>query len=135
MLSIALAGCIGEPPAEPIEPTFASIEEHLLRSRCTGPCHSGGEENAAGHLDLSVDPWTALVEAPARSRQCGDEDRVLVVPGRPDESLLWKKLEARAAGHAPPCGVGMPPPPDRPAVPDEARAAVRSWIETGALAD
>jgi Protein of unknown function (DUF1553)/Protein of unknown function (DUF1549)/Planctomycete cytochrome C len=78
----------------------------ILARRCLD-CHSGTD--AKGKLDLS-----RMTRALA-----GGESGAVIVPGRPDESLLWERVDADEM------------PPKSPLTAAE-RAVLRQWIASGA---
>ena len=78
----------------------------LLAGRCLD-CHAGAE--AKGGLDLLT----------AKGVADGGDGGPAVVPGKPAESLLWRRV---AAGEM---------PPKRP-LPERERAVLKAWIEGGA---
>lgn len=78
----------------------------LLTRRCAG-CHSGGE--AKGQLDLTT-----------REKQLtGGETGPALVPGQPDKSLVWQRVEQNEM------------PPKHP-LPEEEKRVLKAWIEAGA---
>lgn len=90
----------------------------LFRATCA-QCHMYG--NLRGNYSL---------DTPERARIAGDSGGhwPLIVPGKPEESLLWRKLVERR----PPVGDQMPlmePPLDA-----RGKALVEQWIRGGALA-
>lgn len=98
-------------------PEIEALRSDIFTPGCALPtCHTSVD--AAAGLDLqAVDLEAQLVGAP--SGTC--DGWIRVVPGAPDESLLYLKI----AGPVP-CGTLMPPPAGLPA---EQVACVRSWIE------
>ena len=78
----------------------------ILARRCLD-CHSGADPK--GKLDLSRRP----------SAMAGGESGEAIVPGKPDESLLWEQVESGE----------MPPKSPLPA---GEKAALRDWIAAGA---
>jgi hypothetical protein len=105
----------------PIGANWTSIHAQVVTPSCLGSrCHGG---TTASGLDLT-DPTLALatLRSGSGTGECGG--RPLLVPGDPDASLFFAKLD-RAA----PCGAAMPPGAslDRAAL-----AAIEAWIEAGA---
>jgi hypothetical protein len=94
------------------EPRDAPSLEHeilpLLKARCQ-KCH--GPIKPKGKLNLSS----------ARSLVRGGENGAVVVPGKPDESLIWEQV----------ANDDMPPRPGEPLSADE-KGILRRWIERGA---
>jgi hypothetical protein len=125
---ILLAAC-GDDGGQkvPPEPTFTRVfEEVVTATRCGGPlCHG---LTAGGFRMGSKDAvYTAFVGQPGGGAHCGDSGYIRVVPGDPEASLLYLKLD-----HRQPCGDPMPGG-DR--LPDEQIELVRAWIEAGAHND
>jgi Protein of unknown function (DUF1553)/Protein of unknown function (DUF1549)/Planctomycete cytochrome C/Concanavalin A-like lectin/glucanases superfamily len=89
-------------PASGFDASVATI----LARRCLD-CHSGPEPK--GKLDLSR--RSAVLE--------GGEGGPAIVPGRPDQSPLWERVEAGE----------MPP---KAALPEDEKVALREWIAAGA---
>jgi hypothetical protein len=126
---------VGEPVSTiervPLEPSWADIYERLIVRRCAGaPCH--GEQRQA-ELDLRGDAATVLqtlLDGRARGRDCLFTDAPLLVPGQPDQSLFFQKLNGRNAEGRAVCGDLMPIGALR--LSEASLAAVRTWIEAGA---
>jgi hypothetical protein len=81
-------------PTPDLEPTFASVQSLIIsqpdvsgRTACV-PCHTSAGRTPAAGLNLAVDPYNALVNAPARNRP----GEILVIPGDPTNSYLIRKL-------------------------------------------
>jgi len=101
--------------------TWTEVYDSIF-PRCTS-CHGG--DTGDGDLALGDDAqsaYAALVGQTSTSPTCGQQP--YVVPGEPDQSLLFAKLTA------PPCGAVMP----YRATPlsDTELELVRSWIAAGA---
>lgn len=88
----------------------------FARDCSSSACHGGSDP--AGSLDLALPGWETKVIGAAAS-ECGGQ--VLVVPGDPEGSYLFRKLvDAKPA-----CGSRMP----KGSTPDDAQVAcVRAWI-------
>ncbi|MCC6510877.1 MAG: hypothetical protein IT423_17375 [Pirellulaceae bacterium] len=93
---------------------YAADIAPLLMENCNG-CHINGRRASGG---LSMDNFAAM-------RRGGDSGRV-IVPGKPDESLLIKKLKGLA---------GQRMPAGRPALSDAKIALISTWIKEGATYD
>ena len=119
----------------PLEPTFFSLDANVFGPRCTGPCHSGGEEFAAGGLDMEPDARLALLDVLADSTKCRDSGLTLLVEGEPEASLAYLKVRAKREDTEPPCGDPMPPGSSRAPLTVAQVEALRAWIEAGAPAD
>jgi hypothetical protein len=115
-------------------PLFSELNRDVLAKRCTFACHSGGEFAAAG-LDMSGDTHSALLQGPPIDPTCAALGLARIVPGKPDESLLYLKIVAKTRGSQPPCGESMPSGANKAALSEDEVAAVRAWIEAGARDD
>lgn len=116
-------------PMRSYAPTMTAVYEEILKKTCAQPfCHLG----AAGSTPLFSDKdssYQALVNMLAAGTKCGDSGAVLVVPGDPDASLLYRKIEVPRPSDL--CGDPMPggggPPLD-----DGGINQIKTWIEQGA---
>ena len=129
----AAPGCDVEEPTPPAKPTFARVNEEILKPSCTFACHSGGD-NAAGGLDLSEDPYGVLVGTEPTALACVGVAMKRVAPGDPNTSLVYVKLVAKQENVDPICGDVMPPAPS-PALTQDQLDLVRAWIAAGAPND
>ncbi|MPZ18003.1 MAG: hypothetical protein GEV06_08835 [Luteitalea sp.] len=119
-------------PTPSLEPTFSNIRENILestdaagRTACVA-CHTSAGRPPAGGLDLSRDPYAALVNAPSRQR----EGAVHVVPGDPAGSYLMQKLQGTAGI------IGLRMPRNGPPYLTEGQVLViERWIQLGARND
>jgi hypothetical protein len=115
---------------------MTAIYDQILNSRCAQPfCHLG----VAGSPPIFSDKeasYGALVNAPASGMKCADAGAddagagwVLVVPGDPDSSLLYRKIESPIPADL--CGDPMPGGGQRPL---DARdiQQIQQWITQGA---
>jgi hypothetical protein len=128
---LLLTGCLGgsssgsgngngTPPPDPMEPTLASIQQHVFSPICT-QCHSGGAAPEGLRLE-SGQSHGHLVEV--ESRQV---DLYRVEPGNPDDSYLIHKLEGTNA-------VGDRMPQGGPFLSQSDINVIRQWITDGAEA-
>jgi len=104
---------------------LSSLEENYFQKSCalSASCHSGGQP--AGGLDLSIgNSYDALVNVPGVFAP----QKMLVVPGDPDNSFLVQKVEAPEPGE----GTLMPLGATEPMDPDCRIKALRDWIAAGA---
>lgn len=109
---------------------FSAIYEQLIAPRCAGMvCHTG---SSGGGLSVPAGTTASkvrasIVDGAATGSECAGSGMMLLVPGDPDMSLLYRKL-----ADDPPCGSRMPP-----ATPFTASelARVREWIVNGAHDD
>ncbi len=99
--------------------TQASLKSDVFASACAlSGCH-GATTPAAG-LDLTVSDLVAVTAGQAASSCSG---WVLVAPGDPDASLLYRKLSGNVPSE---CGDAMPPA--GPALSEAQLACVKGWI-------
>jgi hypothetical protein len=91
------------------------IERDVLTTDCGGATCHGAADPAAG-----VDLETAGVASRLSGAPSSCEDMLLIAPGDPDASLLYRKLEPD-----PPCGSQMPLGGELDEV---ALGCVRAWI-------
>ena len=100
-------------------PALDEVRQVFAMSCSFSSCHS--TDRGAGGLTLQVEPLKALVGVPST----GATDRILVVPGQPDDSYLMEKLTVEM----PALGDRMPPSTSL----DSARLdLIVRWIQTGA---
>ena len=136
--ALALAACAGsddEPEVSPacLEATmhddFTWIEANILQRGCGAfrSCHQG-TATEAGKLNLEVGrAYDELVSQPSSLHA----DRLLVSPGKPDESYLLVALGA-VPGPLPMKGRM---PLNNPPLCEQKIDALRRWIEAGAKRD
>src|SRR5262249_30505045 len=106
-LILASACARGEDRTAPA-PSFQKDVGPLFQAKCQR-CH--GEKTRKADLDLST-PVNILK---------GGESGKVIVPGKPDESLLYEKVHS-----------GMMPPGKKDRLSDAEVALIRRWIEAGA---
>ncbi|MCA9008794.1 MAG: DUF1549 domain-containing protein [Planctomycetaceae bacterium] len=97
--------------AEP--PLFERGVREIFATKCLD-CHGLDKAKRKAELDLRS----------ASSTLTGGESGPAVVPGQPDNSLLWKMIESQAM-----------PPEGAMALTDEERATIHAWIAGGAESD
>ena len=93
-LSVFLAlGVLGAVDAD-TPTTFTAINAQILKPSCAAfsSCHSAAGAKQAGKLDLSVDPYTALVGAMCDNNKAKAEARLRVKPSDSANSFLYMKL-------------------------------------------
>lgn len=110
-------------------PSFTEVYENVLVAYgCTaGYCHGG----MAGGL-MMTDEATAyanLVEVDATTAVCGLMQRV--VPGAPDQSIMWMRVRPAALDMGMACAPKMPQ--GMMGLPDAEAQLVNDWIAGGAL--
>lgn len=102
---------IAEPPPEPIEATFSSIDKNIFQVSCV-KCHA--PEKSASSVLLTREE---LMDSP----------RDLVLPGNANESGLVLSLERKDGKRMPPAKKGYEP------LKPEQLKAIREWISQGAV--
>ena len=123
-----------------LEPKLSSIDKGLFRVSCgiSGAkainCHSRDGAASSSGLDLSLDPYTNLVNRVAQNRGATTplQTFLLVTPGdgSPEGSFLVRKLQLIDPAN-PIYGSGMPA--DAPgSICSDAVGVVRLWIAQGA---
>lgn len=119
-------------PTPSLEPTFSNIRENIFettdtagRTACVA-CHTSAGRPPAGGLDLSRDPYAALVNAPSLQK----DGAIQVIPGDPNGSYLIQKLEGTAGI----VGLRMPRG-GPPYLTDGQILVVERWIQLGARND
>jgi hypothetical protein len=117
----ACAGAACDAPPVEREPTLTAIRADIFNPRCSfNACHGG--TNPVRGLDLQNDPFGTLVDV------VGEEGGIVrVVPGEPEESLLFQVLQG-------PVGATRQMPPGV-VVDDADIEQVRAWIAAGAADD
>ena len=113
-----------------VTPDLPSIHAALSGMVCKA-CHSSGPDNNFLSGDACA-MYNALVGKTAVSTGCGMSGLTVVVAGKPEDSLFWKKINASPA---PPCGATMPLGAASPLAVTNAplAEAIRSWIAAGAV--
>src|SRR5262249_23322589 len=105
------------------DPTFPAIYTEIFQTKgCTESfCH--GKEGKLG-MNSAGEAYEQLVDVKAAGELCAKSELLRVKPGKPDESLLYKKLQAD-----PSCGVRMPV---GGMLDDKQMQQIKAWIEAGA---
>jgi hypothetical protein len=110
---LGLLSACGAPPA-----TLTQVQTEVFGVSCVfSACHRGG--TPMGSLNLEGGVWSKVVNVTA----FGTQGELLVLPGKPESSFLFKKLSGTA-----PTGRM---PPDQP-LDAQRLEMVRSWIADGA---
>lgn len=128
----------GAAGAGPAPGTFGSIYKNIIVAvGCNGAalCHAGTVGAGALSMNNKDQAYDALVGVMAMGKNlmmnkgmdCKDSGLTRVVPGKPDESLLMLKLQAKQ-----PCGDPMPPA--TPLTPEKVQEFL-DWIANGAIND
>ena len=118
-------------PTPDLQPTFESIRKDIFettdlagRTSCI-TCHTSSGRTPAGNLNMSIDPYAAMVGVPSRQRT----DLMIVAPGNPDASYLIHKLEGPTMWPI----VNLQMPRNGPPYLTAGQIQViRRWIEIGA---
>ncbi len=118
----------------PQKPSVQALTE-LFAAKCTD-CHNpNGPANRgpSGGLDLETDFYSALINVEAHQDSAGKIGMKRVVPGKPEESLLYLKVSAKTEEFV--YGKAMPAAPlgkSWTALSAAEIDLVRSWIAAGA---
>jgi hypothetical protein len=138
-----LVACGGEPTKDPtptpedpepqlpaIEPRLSVIQAKVLGPGCTlSQCHAAGQADEA--LELAEGrSYEELVNKAANNPAARSEGRILVVPGKPEESFLVMKLRSPLDSKY---GVVMPRGSE--GAKQNEYDAIVEWIRRGALND
>lgn len=90
---------------------FAAVQA-IVNTRC-GTCHTG----PSGKERLDVSSYASLMK--------GTEHGPIIIPGKPDESLIMKVMSGNGAKQMPPRGKGQP-------ATTEEMKTISDWIAAGA---
>ncbi|HEX4511445.1 MAG TPA: hypothetical protein VH328_15255 [Burkholderiaceae bacterium] len=142
MIAVALgAGCDDDGgPTGPVDMSvavphnFDQINTLILQPLCGSfsVCHSKDGAKDAGKLDLTNDPYNALIGVLSDNTQAASEGLLRVKICDPDNSFLWKKLNLPETQKDSMVGYGASMPKDNPHLPPEQLAAIHDWIARGA---
>jgi len=129
-VALGALGC-GSAPTPPT--TFKDINTQILKPSCAAfsSCHSAAGAKSAGNLDLSADPYTALVNAMCDNNKAKAETRVRVKPSDSANSFLYMKLTLMGSK----TGYGDPMPQSNLPLDDYLIQGVKTWIDKGAPND
>lgn len=123
---VLLIGCVDPIYGVPLDGSAGSSSDETgwcqVQEIFQGHCLSCHGSAALGGLDLSTDPHAATVGQAAAT----DSSLVLVVPGDPQASFLYRKAAGLQGADQ---GTAMPPPSGLPAA---ELAALEAWIADGA---
>ena len=108
---IPLAGASGDPPKAPPAVDFARDVSPILTKHCVA-CHGPDKQKGGLRLDRAADALAG-----------GDSGKA-IVPGKPAESLLLKRIVAADAAER--------MPPNRDSLTAEQIRTLTAWIEAGA---
>jgi hypothetical protein len=134
ILSGACGGGSAGDMAAPVPHNFDQIRAEILSPSCANfiSCHSSTSP-AVNKLDLTKDPYAALVGVPAYNTQAAGEGLLRVKPCDPDNSFLVKKLELPLNLTDSNVGYGVSMPNGNGHLTPEQIKAIRDWISRGAL--
>jgi hypothetical protein len=118
------AGTAGS-AAEPSGPSFTAVYDSVFVSCQNKACH-GGRDGLGLRMETRDTAYSSLVDQPASETvgMCGGKGLVLIVPFKPEESLVFLKVSGQ-----PPCGGAMPPGGSPTA---EQVEQLKAWIAAGA---
>lgn len=98
------------------ELTFNRDIRPILSDKCFA-CHGADEKKREAKLRL---------DTPDAATAKNEDGKAAIVPGKPDESLLWERIVTTDEDDV------MPPPKSHKQLSDAEREKVRKWIEQGA---
>jgi hypothetical protein len=129
-LALGVLGCGGSPTPPT---TFTEINAQILKPSCAAfsSCHSAAGAKQAGNLDLSADPYTALVGAMCDNNKAKAEARLRVKPSDSANSFLYMKLVLTGSK----TGYGDPMPQSNLPLDAYLIEGVKTWIDKGAPND
>ena len=103
-------------PAAAQELTFNRDIRPILSDKCFA-CHGADEKKREAKLRLDI-PETATAK--------NEDGKAAIVPGKPDESMLWQRIITKDADDV------MPPPKSHKQLNEAEKQTLRKWIEQGA---
>jgi hypothetical protein len=107
---------------------FADVHQLLVDQGCTaGYCH-GADANGLTMTDAAT-AYANLVGVAATDAVCGLTQRV--VPGEPDQSIMWMRVRPAALDGGMPCAEKMPDGTD--GLTEADAQIIYDWIAAGAL--
>jgi len=109
-------------------PTFTAVYDEILQPTCAGVFCHGAAETGSLSMATKAAAYGGSVNVTAHGPDCGDAGLVIVDPGDPDASLLYRKVTS------PPCGSKMPPE-YVPYLDARQTAQIAEWITLGAQDD
>jgi hypothetical protein len=127
---------VGEPTGDA---TFGAVYREVFCAKGCASVYCHGARGQSGGLNIeTVDvAYAQLLDVPAGTQPldaaegCKSSGQRRVVPGKPDESLLYLKVSGSST-----CGLPMPPPTGAWTPLDAAqRQQIRAWILAGAAND
>jgi hypothetical protein len=125
-------GDSGDGDGDPTEgiAEFAPVHELFVAQGCTaGYCHGA---NAAGLMMTdAATSYANIVDVPATMGVCDLTQRV--VPGDPEQSILWMRVRPAALDGGMPCAVKMPNDGTDNGLSEADAQIVYDWIANGAL--
>ena len=137
-LALALIACGGEKSTPTdgasagVSTSFARLQTQVLELSCGfSACHTPGNTSNSGLVLTGAGVYQSLVNAPATQPIAKADGLRRVVPGKPDSSLLWHKVNGFANGHhARDYGAAMPY--GGQPLPAGQIEFIRQWIAGGA---
>lgn len=115
---------------------FAQIQAQVIQPGCEfSVCHSTHYADSAGKLDLSRDPWAALVGQPPDNAVAKQQSMMRVAPCAPERSFLFIKLTLPASQTDSTVGLGSHMPAGNPPLAPAEVQGIHDWIARGAHRD
>ncbi len=125
--------CYVRSSAQVVNPTWQDIYTKVFVPQCVD-CHSSGGvdfvEESQLDLGSAAVAYAALVGMASAGQDCASSGTTRVVAGNPDDSLLIHKVDGSTTAGDPVCGDPMP---TGTALSSQHIAAIRQWIQDGAL--
>ncbi|MCA9683377.1 MAG: hypothetical protein KC457_14355 [Myxococcales bacterium] len=107
---------------------FSPVYQLLVEQGCTaGYCHGAGQGGL--FMTSEAEAYMNLVDVDATTPVCDLQKRV--VPGMPDESIMWMRVRPAALDMDPPCAPKMPQ--GSMGLGDAEAQIINDWITGGAL--
>jgi hypothetical protein len=135
-VSMVALGCSGEPaPTDAaLSTSFGRLQAQVFAPSCNfAACHAAENTSGSGLVLAGTGAFSALVNVQPRQANVRLDGLRLVVPGTPDSSLLWHKVNGFVSGHhAHDYGAAMPFV-GQP-LPAGQVEFIRQWIAGGASA-
>ena len=139
LIVLAVAACSGgdssrTPLSAGPSTSFQRLQTVILEKSCGfTACHAPGNTGGSSLVLTGTDVYAHLVGATPKNTVARADRLSLVMPGKPDSSLLWHKLNGWISGHhSHDYGASMPQAGQSLSV--EQLDFVRQWIERGASA-
>jgi hypothetical protein len=138
-IAIVLAACSGDrgasgPTAMGASTSFARIETQVFAPSCAfSACHAPGNSSGSNLVLTGAGVFDALINFTPAQGVARADGLKRVVPGKPDSSLLWHKVNGFVSGHHA-HDYGAPMPYAGQSLSAGQIEFIRQWIAAGASA-